>query len=123
MNVLLSIKPEYAQKIFSGDKRYEFRKNMFKRSGVKKVIVYATMPIGKVIGEFAIDGVIEGHPELVWSETSDYAGITKKFFSEYFDGRKKAFAIKVGSINLYETPYPLSDLGEDVCAPQSYRYL
>lgn len=123
MNVLLSIKPEFAEKIFSGEKKFEFRKNIFKRTDIEKVIVYATMPVGKVIGEFSVQGVIEGRPDAVWSQTRNHAGISKKFFSAYFDGREKAFAIKVGSFNKYDEPYPLSSLGEGVTAPQSYRYL
>ena len=30
MKVLLSIKPEFVEKIFSGEKRFEYRKNIFK---------------------------------------------------------------------------------------------
>lgn len=123
MNVLLSIKPEFANKIFSGHKKFEFRKSIFKKDGVKRVIVYATLPVGKVIGEFSIDSIIHGEPESVWRKTSAHAGITKSFFSEYFDGRDKAFAIKVGEVNLYETPLSLKDLGVGISAPQSYRYL
>ncbi|MBC3495385.1 ASCH domain-containing protein [Pseudomonas sp. SWRI100] len=123
MNVLLSIKPEFADKIFNGQKKFEFRKNIFKKEGVTKVIVYATLPVGKVIGEFSIDSIIEGRPDTVWRRTSAHAGITKRFFSEYFDGREKAFAIKVGEANLYEHPLSLADLGSGISAPQSYRYL
>ncbi|RZM05684.1 MAG: hypothetical protein EOO88_54540 [Pedobacter sp.] len=123
MNVLLSIKPEFAKKIFNGQKKFEFRKCMFKKDGIQRVIVYATLPVGKVIGEFSIDSIIQGEPEWVWKKTSSHAGITKTFFSEYFDGREKAFAIKVGEANLYETPLSLKDLGIGISAPQSYRYL
>jgi len=52
MQVLLSIKPEYAEKILNGEKKYEFRKVLPKNKSITKVIIYATMPIGKVIGEF-----------------------------------------------------------------------
>lgn len=31
MKVLLSIKPEFANKIFEGTKRFEFRKSIFKK--------------------------------------------------------------------------------------------
>ena len=36
MKVLLSIKPEYVDKIFSGEKRYEYRKSMFKNKNIDK---------------------------------------------------------------------------------------
>jgi len=36
MKVILSIKLEYANKIFEGTKKYEFRKAIYKTSNVKK---------------------------------------------------------------------------------------
>ncbi|WP_044483084.1 ASCH domain-containing protein [Pseudomonas lactis] len=123
MKILLSIKPEFAEKIFQGEKLFEFRKSIFKRADISKVVVYATMPVGKVIGEFDIDGVIEGSPKKVWAQTKKHAGITSNFFSEYFTGRERAFAIKVGGTLRYEQPLNLSDLADGMVAPQSYRYL
>ena len=38
MKVLLSIKPEFVQEIFTGKKKYEYRKAIFTRS-VDKVVV------------------------------------------------------------------------------------
>lgn len=42
MKVLLSIKPEFAEKIFSGEKKFEFRRSIFKDKTVKTVLVYAS---------------------------------------------------------------------------------
>ncbi len=39
--ILLSIKPEFASAIFSGEKLYEFRKAVFRNRSVDKVYVYA----------------------------------------------------------------------------------
>ena len=64
MKVLLSIKPEYAEKIFSGEKRYEFRKAVFKNQLIQTVVVYATMPVGKIIGEFNIKQILKDEPEI-----------------------------------------------------------
>lgn len=50
MKVLMSIKPEFADKIFDGSKRYEFRRMIFKQPAVKKVVVYASAPVQMVIG-------------------------------------------------------------------------
>ena len=55
MRVLLSIKPEFAELIFKGTKKFEFRKSIFKNSEIKTVVVYASSPMQKVIGEFEID--------------------------------------------------------------------
>lgn len=123
MKVLLSIKPEYAEKIFQGEKRFEFRKSVFKNKEVKSIVVYATMPVGKIIGEFEIDGIIEGSPSRVWEETKGFAGISLNFFSDYFSGRDKAFAIRVGDVMKYDPPIDLNDLGHGLTAPQSFRYI
>ena len=56
--VLLSIKPEFAEKIFDGTKKFEFRKTIFKNNNVQKVIVYASSPVQKVIGEFSIEDIL-----------------------------------------------------------------
>ncbi|MEC8328150.1 MAG: ASCH domain-containing protein [Pseudomonadota bacterium] len=123
MKVLLSIKPEFVDKILEGTKKFEFRKNCFKRDGVKTVVVYSTMPVGKVVGEFDIEDIISEHPELLWNRTKKAAGISKQFFDEYYLGREKGTAIKVGNVVRYERPLCLSELGDNITAPQSYRYL
>ena len=123
MKILLSIKPEYAESILDGKKCFEFRKAIFKRSGIEKVVIYATMPVGKVVGEFDIDEILSMGPTELWEETQNSAGITRQFFDSYFMGRKKAFAIKVKNPQRYEQPYELKKLVANGIAPQSYRYL
>lgn len=123
MKVLLSIKPEYAEKILQGKKKYEFRKAIFKNPNVKTVVIYATMPVGKVVGEFDFDEVLSDSPSAIWSETRNFSGISKSFFNSYFSGRKTAHAIKVREVRRYENPFPLKNLIPNGSAPQSYRYL
>jgi predicted transcriptional regulator len=38
MKVVLSIKPGFAEKIFSGEKKFEFRRAIFKDRSVKTVL-------------------------------------------------------------------------------------
>jgi predicted transcriptional regulator len=123
MKILLSIKPEYAEKILQGEKHFEFRKVVPKASGVKTVVIYATKPVGKVIGEFDIDKVLSAKPNKLWPQTSEFAGITKKFFNEYFKGRNIAYAIKVSEARRYEKPLELNVVLTSGVAPQSFCYL
>lgn len=58
MKVLLSIKPEFAFKIFDGTKHFEFRKVIFKNPNVNIVVVYASSPVQQVIGEFEIETIL-----------------------------------------------------------------
>ncbi|EGQ9919642.1 ASCH domain-containing protein [Vibrio parahaemolyticus] len=123
MHVLLSIKPEFVERIFAGEKKFEYRKAIFRRSGVEKVIIYSTLPEGKVVGEFSIDKILTDTPQKIWSQTQTKSGINKEFFDDYFDGRTEAHAIKIGNVRKYINPFKLADMKEKVSAPQSFKYL
>ena len=122
MKVLLSIKPEFAFKIFDGTKRYEYRRRIFKRSSVTTIVVYTSAPIQKVIGEFKIGAVLEGAPEELWAKTKDYAGIRRDRFLQYFSNSATGYAISVAEPRLYAHHVTLSSLGI-ARAPQSFVYL
>ena len=123
MKILLSIKPTFVEEIFKGDKKFEFRRTIFKRKDIKKVVVYATKPIGKIVGEFCIEQIIEESPQLLWEKTHKNAGISKHFFDEYFEGKDTGFAAQIKSPRLYETPIDPTINDEKFVAPQSFRYL
>lgn len=123
MKILLSIKPEFAESILDGYKKFEFRRKIFKNKEVNSVVIYATMPVGKVIGEFEIEQVLSSEPDELWNMTKKYAGITRDFFDEYFSERDKGFAIAVKKPQRYETPVSLSELIPGAVPPQSFRYI
>jgi predicted transcriptional regulator len=123
MRILLSIKPQYAEQIFDGSKRYEFRKVVHTNPDVKTVVVYATKPVSRIIGEFSVSEIHSGSPERLWRKTRQYSGITKLFFNKYFDGHDKGFAIEVGSAVRYQSPLNLRDLLPNGYPPQSFVYL
>jgi predicted transcriptional regulator len=122
MKVLLSIKPEYASKILDGTKRYEYRRAIFKRTEVTTVVVYASDPVRKVIGEFDIEEIIHDEPKALWSRTGERAGISMKKFLEYFENRSKGYAIGVKDAKTYDVPISLEQLMIP-CPPQSFMYL
>ena len=122
MKVLLSIKPQFAVKIFDGTKKFEFRKSIFKNSTVDTVVVYASSPMRKVIGEFTIDKILEEKPSVLWEMTYQYSGITKEYFDAYFLNRDRAFAIKIKDTIRYPEPKDLIDFNLNF-APQSFVYL
>ena len=122
MKVLLSIKPEFAEKIFNGTKRYEFRRSLFKNPNVKTVVVYASSPVQRVIGEFEIDSILHSDTNLLWERTKDYAGISEEYFFDYFGDKSSGFAIKIKHTKLYEKSLSLQK-EFNVKPPQSFMYL
>ena len=122
MKVLLSIKPEFALKIFNGSKKYEYRRAIFKNREVSIVIVYASDPIKRVIGEFEIEDILYDEPQLLWLKTKNYAGISKRRFLGYFANKSRGYAIKVKTTTAYDDPLPLSSF-QVLSPPQSFMYV
>ena len=122
MKVLLSIKPEFVEKIFAGTKKYEFRKALFKRTDVTKVIIYASSPVKRVVGEFTIESILSDDVNTIWEQTKKESGITKDFYNSYFGKKRRANAIKIGHLTKYEKARFLSDYNINQ-APQSFCYI
>jgi predicted transcriptional regulator len=118
----LSIKPEFAEKIFSGNKRFEFRRSIFKNRDVSKVIVYASSPISKVIGEFEIADILFKDVKSLWSETKEFSGITEDYFYEYFLGKENGFALEVKRVKRYKRGLCIKETYGKL-PPQSFAYL
>ena len=122
MKVLLSIKPEFVNKIFAGTKKFEFRRSIFKNEAVKKVIVYASAPVSRVVGEFEIEDIIKDKLPSLWSKTKEHSGINESFYYDYFNNREEGFAIKIGNVNKYtETIDIMKEYGKR--PPQSFIYV
>jgi type I restriction enzyme S subunit len=124
MNVLLSIKPLYAEKIINGQKKYEFRKSIFKNSAhVEKVFIYSSSPIKKIIGHFEIGEIVLGNPKSLWESCHEFAGISKKQFFEYFKNKEKGFAITIKNFQKYDAPIDPFIKFDNFKAPQSFYYV
>ena len=118
---LLSIRPPYAEAIFRGEKRFEFRRAIF-RKDVDVVVVYTTSPTSLVVGEFDVTEIISESVEELWRRTSRYAGINQEVFFSYFEGRGIGHAISIGNIRKYKKPLELADTF-GIRAPQSFVYI
>ncbi|MBC6310844.1 ASCH domain-containing protein [Listeria sp. FSL L7-1582] len=123
MKVMLSIKPEFVKEIVEGNKQFEYRKSIFKKTNIESVVIYATKPYGKVVGEFLIDDILERKPSELWDLTSEFSGISQTFFEEYFEGRDIGYAIKIKKFIPYDEPLDLSFFEQIKSAPQSFCYL
>lgn len=121
MIALLPIKPKYAAKILDGSKRFEFRKRPFGRK-VESVVIYASSPVKKVVGEFTLLGYVKGNKELVWQECKDYAGIDRALYDGYYANSEEACALKICKVIRYEHPRDLSTT-YGIKPPQSFCYL
>jgi len=123
MRVLLSIKPEYADKILCGSKRCEFRKTIFKNKGIREIVIYSSSPMKKIVGTCAIGSIIEDHPLNLWERFRDVSGLCEEEFSSYFSGKERGYAIEIGGINKFDRPVDPREFNEDFIPPQSFQYI
>lgn len=120
-DVLLSIKPLYANRILDGSKRFEFRKRM-PALDVDRVIIYASAPTCRIVGEFKVVRRHAGTPAELWDRATGHAGIDRLRFFEYFAGRTAAYAFEVGEVKKYRRPIAPRDHQPGFRGPQSFAY-
>ena len=120
-SILLSINPEYVERILAGSKKYEFRKRLANKA-VGKILMYSTAPIMKVVGEVQIIETISASPTALWERTKKFAGISRDKYREYFKGCKVAYAYQLGQVIRYDPPKELRDFNISL-PPQSFIYL
>jgi predicted transcriptional regulator len=119
--VLLSVKPQFANLIFDGDKKFEFRKSIFRKS-VKRILVYASSPVQQVIGEFTIHKVLYDKLPELWEQTREHAGISEEVFYSYFAQKDAGYAIAIKKVIRYKEPKTLAEFS-DCRPPQSFAYI
>jgi predicted transcriptional regulator len=120
--VLLSIKPKFVERIRNGEKRFEYRKKIFKDQSVSKLLIYSSSPVKQIVAECWIRRVLVNSPQIIWHETKKESGITSDYFFRYFDGKSIAYAIEFDSVRFYSSPKVLKTLGVKK-APQSFCYV
>lgn len=122
MEVLLSIKPKYVRRIIAGQKKYEFRKSVFKKEEVREIVVYSSSPEKKIIGTFQIGGILEETPEKIWDLCKNEAGIDRGEFFAYFKEKPLAYALQIQNFTKFPQPIDPYKINPDFKPPQSYCY-
>lgn len=123
MKILMAIKPQFVEKIRRGEKKFEFRRVLPQHQEVDSIIVYASKPVGKVVGEMIVGDFLTYPTDELWEWTKEKSGLTREEFFSYFHGKTNAHAIEIKSYRDYEQPILLDVLLPDKTPPQSYCYL
>ena len=119
-NVLvLSIYPEYVKKILSGEKRFEFRRTKPTQK-ITHIVIYATVPEKRIAAIAEVETILQASPHSLWEKTKYASGISRTAFRKYFNGRKQAFAFKLGQV--WEMPRD-AFLPPSFLPPQSFLYI
>ena len=124
--LILSIKPQYVEQIFNGNKTIELRKSMPSANVGDTVIIYSTVPVKAIVGICRIDDIIIETPENIWLKYSKKLGISDKDFWEYYRDSNKSVSIFISIICKFELGIPLSDIKKihpSFQPPQCFKYI
>ncbi len=123
MDVILSIKPKYVEAILRGEKKYEFRKNIFKNRNINYIYIYSSSPVKKIVAIFNVGDIIEDNPKALWDKCKDLSGLEDKEFFRYFVDNKKGFAIEIDNLEKLKTPIDPKKIMPGFVPPQSFCYV
>lgn len=121
--VLLSIKPEWWEKILAGEKDLEIRKTV-PRGGAGEpepwpllVLAYVS-GTGAVLGQFLCMGWVKSN---CWRYLSSRSCVPEEDLKKYAGG-KSLYGWIVGEAEAYDTPSPLAEFGLNR-PPMSWQYV
>src|SRR4051812_15232015 len=92
-DVLLSIKPRYAESIERGEKRIEFRRRFPREVTRARAIFYLTAPVRAIALVATIARVLRADPRELWRQFAVTAGAERGAFEDYFDGAAAGVAL------------------------------
>jgi predicted transcriptional regulator len=122
VDLLLSVKPEFAKKILFGSKRFEFRKKI-PLQNINTVYIYSSFPEKRIVGAFRIREIIQGTPEELWENCREEGGIDEDRFFTYFKGKSLGYSLLVDEVEPIDPPVDPKKTNEDFKPPQNFAYL
>ncbi len=124
--LLLSIRPQHAEKILDGTKTVELRRVFPRVQKGDTVLIYVPSPVKALVGAFRVDKVVADPPRQLWSAVQDKAGITRKEFYSYYAGISEGYGIFFSSVVSLQKPVDLEEIKgkwPSFHPPQGYCYL
>lgn len=128
MDILLSIHPKWAEKIYNREKTLEWRKNVPNADLIEKVFIYETAPVKKITGCFVYDHYYslvftdENKPRDGAEVLIEQGCVPLEDLKKYAGSKKEIFAWKIIKPRKFDTPKTLEDLGLKR-PPQSWGYI
>ena len=103
-NIILSMKPKFVRKIHNKEKRFEYRKKIWRgECKIERIYIYATRPIKQVVG-YLLYIMLQG--VFIMSTKTTYAGVTTELSDDLLEApivRKNPpkKSNKFGTMSLY----------------------
>lgn len=122
--LLLSLRPDWADKILEGEKTVEVRRKFARKWKGERVALYSSRPVGALVGEATIQDVKAAAPEAIWESFGTRIGCSNKEFFAYANSCNELYALELESVMPYAERIPLAQaeslIEEELTPPQSY---
>ena len=122
--LLMSIKTKYANKIFAGIKKYEFRKKSIgEKNCYKKIYIYSSEEEKAIVGYIIVDKILNGNLEKIEALTNSF---DNKEIKKYFNDCEECYALHISEHHKFIKPIKLEDIknqDKKFVVPQFYRYI
>lgn len=99
---VMSIKEEYGLNLLNRKSGWEYRRKKSKIQKGDKIILYATAPSKKLIGEFIVGEILIGSPEDIWEKTKRGICYKKEEVVPYLESGKFPIAFQVTKPKKYQ---------------------
>jgi predicted transcriptional regulator len=124
--ILISLKPKYADHVFEGTKTVELRRRRLKVRPGTRIWIYATAPTAAIRGYASLVRVEAGSPLQIWKSLGNQTGLSKIEFEAYFKSCRTAYGLLLVDVMEMENALTLDqirDVVTDFHPPQFYCYL
>lgn len=122
--LLMSFKPEYIEKMQSGEKVVEVRRKFNPKWTGCRIALYSSSPDQVLHGYASVEYVRKDAPDRIWVEYETSIGCSKEEFDKYTNSCDYVYAIGLKNYESYRDPIVLEQmswlLGKDLKPPQSY---
>lgn len=123
-DIVISIKPEYAEAIKKKNKRVEIRRKFNKKWEGAYAMLYASKPAQEFFGEARISKIIEGSPNEIWRLFNSELGVDENKFFQYCYGVEKVSALVFSDIEIFRNSILKCQveilLNQELTPPQSH---
>ena len=123
--LIISLKPRYADLVFSGEKTVELRRRMPQEFENRQAFIYVSQKRMALYGGFRIGNILRAKPSEIWQQVSHMACLDKTSFDAYYADLEIAYALEITDVWEFEEPIDLKTLRRrfgSFVAPQSWRY-
>jgi predicted transcriptional regulator len=99
-DILISIRPSFADAIFNGSKTVEVRRKIPLIKPGSRLWIYVTKPVGEVRAVARITEIVEGDPDAVWRACGPRTGLARADFYDYLSGSAKAYGLVLREVEI-----------------------